>query len=37
MTGCRGTGDFAGMKLNARFTNEANPGVGIYAFWGTIW
>lgn len=36
-TGCRGTGDFAGMQMKGRFTNEANPGGGNYDFWGVMW
>ena len=37
-TGCKGSGDFAGMRMNAYFTNEASPGfLGIYDFSGVIW
>ena len=42
MTGCLGTGDFEGMRMNVRLSNEANPGNGgaevtFYDFWGVIW
>ena len=36
-TGCKGTGYFEGKKMNARFTNEQNPGVFGYKVWGVIW
>jgi hypothetical protein len=36
---CEGTGDYEGMKMKARFTNEANPGVQptIYVITGVIY
>jgi hypothetical protein len=37
LTGCHGTGDFEGMHMKGRFTNEANPGIGDYDFWGVLW
>jgi hypothetical protein len=37
ITGCHGTGDFEGMRMKAYTTNEANPGIPIYATWGEIW
>ena len=36
-TGCHGTGDFEGMKMRARFTNEANPGIATYELIGEMW
>jgi len=36
-SGCLGTGDFAGKRLKAFSTNEANPGVPVYQFRGVIW
>jgi len=38
--GCKGTGDYEGMRMKARISNEANPGLGagaIYDLWGEIW
>jgi len=37
MTGCHGTGDFEGMKMNAYVTNENDPGTSTYQLWGEIW
>jgi len=40
VSGCHGTGDFAGMRMKAYLTNEADPGLGFvttYDFSGKIW
>ena len=37
LTGCAGSGDFAGMRMKAWTSNEANPGVYVYEFVGEIW
>lgn len=36
-SGCRGTGDFAGMKMKGYGSNQPNPGIFIYWFWGEMW
>lgn len=36
-TGCQGTGELAGLHMKGRFSNESNPGIGDYDFWGVIW
>ena len=37
LAGCAGSGDYDGMKMKVRFTNEANPGIWVYEFVGEIW
>ena len=37
VTGCQGTGDFAGMSMKGYTSNELNPGTDLYDFWGEIW
>jgi hypothetical protein len=37
ITGCHGTGDFAGMRMKAYTTNENTPFPFIYEAWGEIW
>ncbi len=37
LAGCTGRGDYDGMSMKVWLTNEANPGINVYAFNGEVW